>query len=61
LARDYEQLAETLAGLHFVAFAILMLKRLLREYLEIPQAWPFKDHLRYVKASHLGFLAVHLP
>ena len=28
LARDYEQLAETLTGLHFVAFAILMLKRL---------------------------------
>jgi transposase len=28
LARDDEQLAETLAGLHFVAFAILMLKRL---------------------------------
>jgi transposase len=27
LARDYEQLAETLAGLHFVAFAILMLQR----------------------------------
>jgi transposase len=27
LARDYEQLAETLAGLHCVAFAILMLKR----------------------------------
>jgi len=27
LARDYEQLAEILAGLHFVAFAILMLKR----------------------------------
>jgi transposase len=27
LARDYEQLAETRAGLHFVAFAILMLKR----------------------------------
>jgi transposase len=27
LARDYEQVAETLAGLHFVAFAILMLKR----------------------------------
>ena len=27
LARDYEQLAETLQGLHFVAFAILMLKR----------------------------------
>ena len=26
LARDYERLAETLAGLHFVAFAILMLK-----------------------------------
>jgi transposase len=27
LARDYARLAETLAGLHFVAFAILMLKR----------------------------------
>jgi transposase len=27
LTRDYERLAETLAGLHFVAFAILMLKR----------------------------------
>jgi transposase len=27
LTRDYEQLAETLAGLHFVAFTILMLKR----------------------------------
>ena len=24
LARDYERLAETLAGLHFVAFAMLM-------------------------------------
>jgi transposase len=29
LARDYEQLAETLKGLHFVAFAILMLKRVM--------------------------------
>ena len=28
LARDYERLPETLAGLHFLAFAILMLKRL---------------------------------
>jgi transposase len=28
LARDYERLPETLAGLHFPAFAILMLKRL---------------------------------
>ena len=27
-ARDYERLPETLAGLHFLAFAILMLKRL---------------------------------
>jgi transposase len=27
LARDYERLAETLAGLHFVAFAILMVHR----------------------------------
>jgi transposase len=29
LARDYERLPETLAGLHFVAFAILMLARAL--------------------------------
>lgn len=29
LARDYERLPETLAGLHFVAFAILMLSRAL--------------------------------
>ena len=28
LARDYERLPETLAGLHFLAFAMLMLKRL---------------------------------
>ena len=27
LARDYERLPETLAGLHFLAFAILMLRR----------------------------------
>ncbi len=27
LARDYERLAETLAGLHFIAFAVLMAKR----------------------------------
>ncbi len=27
LARDYERLAETLVGLHLVAFTILMLKR----------------------------------
>jgi hypothetical protein len=26
-ARDYERLPETLAGLHFVAFAILMVAR----------------------------------
>ena len=28
LARDYEQLAETLKGLHVVAFAMLMLRQL---------------------------------
>ena len=28
LARDYERLPEMLAGLHFLAFAILMLRRL---------------------------------
>jgi transposase len=28
LARDFERLAETLAGLHFLAFALLMLRRL---------------------------------
>ncbi len=27
LARDYERLPQTLAGLHFLAFAILMLRR----------------------------------
>ncbi len=27
LARDYERLPQTLAGLHFLAFAILMLNR----------------------------------
>jgi transposase len=27
LARDYERLPETLAGLHFLVFAILMLTR----------------------------------
>ncbi len=27
LARDYERLPETLAGLHFLAFAILLLRR----------------------------------
>jgi transposase len=30
LARDYERLAETLGGLHYVAFAILMLTRLIK-------------------------------
>jgi transposase len=30
LARDYERLAQTLAGLHFVAFAILMLSNLVK-------------------------------
>jgi putative transposase len=28
LVRDYERLPDTLAGLHFLAFAILMLKRI---------------------------------
>ena len=28
LARDYERLPETLAGLHFLAFAFLMLARI---------------------------------
>ena len=27
LARDYERLPQTLAGLHFLAFALLMLAR----------------------------------
>ena len=30
LARDYERLADTLAGLHYVALAMLMLKRLVK-------------------------------
>jgi len=35
LARDYERLPETLAGLHFIAFAFLMLKRLLPALVEV--------------------------
>ena len=34
LARDYERLPETLAGLHFLAFAMLMLKRFISLMLE---------------------------
>jgi len=33
LARDYERLSETLAGMHFIAFACLMLKNFLAELL----------------------------
>jgi hypothetical protein len=36
LARDYERLPETLAGLHFVAFACLMLHRLLLTLAQSP-------------------------
>jgi transposase len=35
LARDYERLPETLAGLHFLAFAILMLKRLVELLIQV--------------------------
>lgn len=34
LARDYERLPETLAGLHFLAFAMLMLKRFITFMIE---------------------------
>jgi transposase len=34
LARDYERLPETLAGLHFLAFALLMLKRVVEVVLQ---------------------------
>jgi hypothetical protein len=34
LARDYERLPETLAGLHFLACAMLMLKRFITVMLE---------------------------
>ena len=33
LARDYERLPETLIGLHFLAFAILMAKRVVETML----------------------------
>jgi transposase len=36
LARDYERLPETLAGLHLVAFACLMLHRLVLAYVQSP-------------------------
>ena len=35
LARDYERLPETLAGLHFLAFAILMLRRFVEHMAQI--------------------------
>lgn len=35
LAKDYERLPTTLAGLHFVAFACLMLKRILPALIEV--------------------------
>jgi transposase len=34
LARDYERLPDTLAGLHFLAFAILMLRRFVQLLLQ---------------------------
>ena len=34
LARDYERLPETLAGVHFLAFAMLMLKRFVTAMIE---------------------------
>ncbi len=36
LARDYERLPETVAGLHFIAFACLMLHRLLTVAVQSP-------------------------
>ena len=36
LARDYERLPTTLAGLHFLTFAILMLKRMLPCSCKVP-------------------------
>jgi transposase len=37
LARDYERLPATVAGLHFAAFAILMLVRAAAQSLLLPQ------------------------
>ena len=36
LARDYERLPATVAGLHFAAFAILMLHRVIPALLPLP-------------------------
>ncbi len=36
LARDYERLPKTVAGLHFVAFAVLMLHRVIPALLPRP-------------------------
>lgn len=41
LARDYERLPETLAGLHYLAFAILMLTRFVRLVLRFSPKRPF--------------------
>ena len=35
LVRDYERLSDTLAGMHFIAFTYLMLRRLLPELIEV--------------------------
>jgi transposase len=41
LARDYERLPETLAGLHFLPFAILMLRRFVDIWLKVHNTlWP---------------------
>ncbi len=39
LVRDYERLPETLAGLHFLAFAILMLKRVVETMLILHRSY----------------------
>ena len=36
LARDYERLPATLAGLHFIAFAYLLLHRMVSLFTEVP-------------------------
>ena len=35
LVRDYERLSDTLAGMHFIAFTYLMLRRLLPELIQV--------------------------
>jgi len=57
LARDYERLPTTLAGLHFLAFAILMLSRFIHCF---AFCLSFITGSRFVSSLHYLKLAVRM-